>query len=635
MEVLRSWTQSPAARAAKAREEVVDPLTATGIFSLLSNYLAMNDPIIPENAPEPAGGRKAFRPLRVWPAILLALLMLATRFGPALTEGGGTKYWMVAVFGPLLCCLLLIIWWLAASRATWRERLFGFLGVVAAAAVCIALDHPTMRGAGTSYFTLPLGFLVFALAASLFKKSPPAARTGTVVLLAFAGFAVSTFMRTEGMTGDYKFAFRFRWSQTAEDAMLAAQKSGAIKAGKAAPVIDSGTLSNALAHPEWPEFRGTGRAGRSSGPKISTDWSAHPPQQLWKIQAGPGWSSFAVAGRMLFTQEQRGPKETVVCYDADSGKEIWKLEVDARLEDPMGGPGPRATPTLANGALYVCGSTGAFFRLNPGTGAVVWKKDLTQVADCKVPMWGFSGSPLVVGSVVIVYAGGGGDKGLLAFDTASGDLRWSAPCPVNSYGSPQLNSVLGEDSVLMLTASGLQLLDPANGKSRLEYEWKIPQYRALQPAVIATDTILLPTGLNMGTRAIRLKKNNDQYVAEELWTSRQLKPDFADLVIYQGRAYGNDGGILTCIDLQTGERKWKGGRYGKGQILLLENSGLLLISSEQGQVALVAADAAEYREIASFQALEGKTWNHPVVVNDRLYVRNSQEAAAYKLQLSQ
>jgi hypothetical protein len=177
-------------------------------------------------------------------------------------------------------------------------------------------------------------------------------------------------------------------------------------------------------------------------------------------------------------------------------------------------------------------------------------------------------------------------------------------------------------------------LDPANGKTRLEYEWKIPQYRALQPHVVGSDTVLLPTGMNMGTRALRLKKTNDQYTAEELWTSRQLKPDFVDLVSYQGYAYGNDGGMLTCIDLQTGERKWKGGRYGKGQILLLENSALLLILSEQGQLVLVAADPAEHRELASFQALQGKTWNHPVLVGDHLYVRNSQEAAAYKIELS-
>jgi len=185
----------------------------------------------------------------------------------------------------------------------------------------------------------------------------------------------------------------------------------------------------------------------------------------------------------------------------------------------------------------------------------------------------------------------------------------------------------------MLTKSGLLLLDPTNGKRRLDYDWKIAQYRALQPHVVGSDTVLLPTALNMGTRALRVKKSNGQYAAEELWTSRYLKPDFVDLVSYRGHAYCNDGGILTCIDLQTGERKWKGGHYGKGQILLLENSGLLLVLSEQGQVVLVAADTSAHREVASFQALEGKTWNHPVLVGDRLYVRNSQEAAAYKIKL--
>jgi len=335
---------------------------------------------------------------------------------------------------------------------------------------------------------------------------------------------------------------------------------------------------------------------------------------------------------MLFTQEQLGPKESVVCYDADSGKAIWRTEVEARLEDPMGGPGPRATPTLANGSLYVTGSTGEFLRLNPVTGEIIWKRELTKIAESKVPMWGFASSPLVIGPLVIVCAGGG-EKGLVAFDSSSGEIRWSAPCPIDSYSSAQVNKLLGEDSVLMLTKSGLTVLDPANGKTRLEYDWKIPQYRALQPHVIGGDTILLPTGMNMGTRAIRLKKDNGQYAAEELWTSRQLKPDFVDLVSYQGHAYGNDGGLLTCIDLKTGERKWKGGHYGKGQILLLENSGLLLILAEQGQVVLVAADPNGHREIASFQALEGKTWNHPVLVGDRLYVRNSEQAAAYKVQL--
>jgi outer membrane protein assembly factor BamB len=554
--------------------------------------------------------------------------MLAARFGPELSQDAMAKYWMISVFGPLLCCLLLLIWWLAASRATWRERVFGLLGIIAGAVLAVALADRTMRGPATTYLTIPTGLFLFAVATAFFKKAPPAFRTGIAVLLAFAGFGVTMLLRNEGMTGDYKFAWRSRWSQTAEQSMLASVP----KSPSPKPTLDQSSVANALSHPDWPGFRGADRDGRYLGPKISTNWTAQPPQQLWKIQVGPAWSSFAVAGRMLFTQEQRGPKEAVVCYDADSGKEIWKTEVDGRLDDPMGGPGPRATPTLANGTLYVTGSTGEFMRLNPLTGDIVWKKDLTQVAGTKVPMWGFSASPLVAGPVVIVY-GGGGDKGLLAFDTDKGDLRWSASCPGDSYSSAQVNKLLDEDSVVMLTKSGLTLLDPSTGKARLDYDWKIPQFRALQPRVLGTDTILLPTAMNMGTRAVRIQKNNGQYSAEELWTSRQLSPDFADLVSYDGYAYGNDGGLLTCLDLKTGKRKWKDGRYGKGQILLLNNSGLLLVLSEQGRLALVAAEPTDYRELASFQAIEGKTWNHPVLVNDRVYVRNSQEAAAFKIKL--
>ena len=573
---------------------------------------------------------RKFRPLRTWPALLLVVLMLGARFGPALFEEGASKYWMVAVFGPMLCCLLILIWWLTASRATWRERLFGFLGIIAAAALTVALVHPTMRGPGTTYFTLPMGLILFAVTAALLKNSRPARRTGTAVLLAFGGFAVSMLLRNDGMTGDYQFTLRSRWKQTAEESMLAARKP---EAAPAAARSDGAAITNALKKPEWPGFRGADRAGRSSAPKISTNWSGHPPELLWKIPVGPGWSSFAVAGRMLFTQEQRGPKETIVCYDADSGREIWKAEVEARLEDPMGGPGPRATPTLAKGALYVTGATGAFLRLDPVTGRIVWRKELTEVAERKVPMWGFSASPLVTESLVIVYAGGPGTKGLLAFDATSGELRWSVATGSDSYASPQLNTIQGEALVLMFSNDALLLVDPASGRTRLSYQWKFSNFRALQPHLVGNDTILLTTPMNMGARAIRLTKANGEYAAEELWSSRALNADFADLVTYQGHAYGNDNGILTCLDLKNGERKWKGGRYGKGQLLLLENSGLLLIAAEQGQVVLVSASPDAFVEVVSFKALEGKTWNHPVVVGDRLYLRNSQEAAAYRLPL--
>ena len=410
--------------------------------------------------------------------------------------------------------------------------------------------------------------------------------------------------------------------------MLAARKADQ-------PARDIAGAPLDLTNPEWPGFRGADRAARAQGPLISIDWATHPPRQLWKIAVGPGWSSFAVAGKVLFTQEQRGPTETVVCYETATGREVWNRAIEGRLDDPLGGPGPRATPALAHGGLFVTCATGLFLRLNPSTGEIVWQQDLKTVAGRAVPMWGFSASPVVADKVVVVYAGGPGDKGLLAFDAESGALRWSVAAGNDSYSSPQLSTIAGENLVLMLSNDGLLMVDPLTGRTRLNYEWKFSNYRALQPDVVGTDTILLPTGMNTGTRAIRVTQNDGQLAATELWTSRHLKPDFTDLVTYQGFAYGNDAGMLTCVDLKTGERQWKGGRYGKGQVLLLENSGLLLIAAEDGKVVLLRADPKQHTELASFKALEGKTWNHPVIVGDRLYVRNSQEAACFQLNLAE
>jgi outer membrane protein assembly factor BamB len=602
-----------------------------------------------------------FRTLRTWPAALLVGLMLAARYGPTLVEGGLGKYWMIAVFGPLLCCLLMLVWWVTASRATWKERLFGFLGLVGALALTLLLVDPTMRGPGTSYLTLPMGMIAFGLAAIALSRRSPGVRTGMALLFAFAGFGFSILLRNEGMTGDYQLGTHWRWLETPEASMLARTKvelpatvnetkgNRSNKINGERQSADKTKTAKPFSAPEWPGFRGPDRAAHTGGPQIATNWVAHPPEPLWKIAVGPAWSSFAVAGQRLFTQEQRGPMETVVCYDATTGQEIWKCEIKGRLDDPLGGPGPRATPTLSNDGLYVTGATGACLRLNPATGEINWKKDLAAMPGRKLPMWGFAASPLVAKDLVIVFAAGSGDKSLIALDAASGATRWSAPAGTDSYASPQLSTIAGEEVILMLSNDGLVLVDPTTGAVRLNYDWKFAQYRALQPQVVGNDTILLPTGMNTGTRAIRVSKTTskaddksqsgagtkERLTSEELWTSRSLKPDFTDLVAYHGYAYGNDAGIWTCIDLKNGERKWKGGRYGKGQALLLENSGLLLIAAESGQVVLVSADPNEYREIASFKALEGKTWNHPVLVGDRLYVRNAQEAAAYRLPLAQ
>lgn len=538
---------------------------------------------------------------------------------------------MIAMMGPMLCCLLLVIWWVAGSGALWKEKILGLFGLVAAFALTLALVEPMMRGPGTIYVTLPMGMTGFVVGAVLLQARRPLRRTGISLFLALIGFGFSVLLRNDGMTGEYQLTLHWRWTPTAEEQMLAARTpdSPALE-----PPSIAGPTNAALANSEWPGFRGADRSGTWRGPRIATNWSERPPRQLWRITVGPGWSSFAVAGSQLFTQEQRGPMETVVCYEATSGRAIWNRGFEARLEDPMGGPGPRATPTIAAGRLLAMGATGLLLCLDPATGDVVWQNDLKELAGRAPPMWGFSGSPLVNGSRVIVWAGGKEDSGLLAFDLETGALRWSAAAGDHTYASPQLNTIAGEEQVLMLSNDGLVLVEPETGEERLNYEWKFSGYRAVQPRVVGEDTVLLGTPMNVGTRAIRVTRINGRLTAEDLWTSRRLKPDFSDMVTYQGYIYGNDGGFLTCLDLMTGDRMWREGRYGKGQVLLLENDGLLLVAAENGRVHLVRADPQKHVELDSFKALEGKTWNHPVLVGDKLYVRNSQEAAGFQLPLA-
>lgn len=488
------------------------------------------------NPPTPPPGS---RPLRVWPAVLLVALMILSRFGPAYLEGGLSRHWMIAMMGPMLCCLLLVIWWLAASRATGKERVFGFLGLVIVFALTLVLVEPMMRGPGTIYITLPLGMTAFVLGAAWFRHRRPLPRTRDALLLAAVGFGCSLLLRNDGMDGEYQLTLHWRWSRTAEERLLAARKSPA-----PATTVAFAETNLSLATPAWPGFRGADRSGVGRGPLITTNWSEHPPKLLWKVPVGPGWSSFAVAGNRLFTQEQRGQMETVVCYDAASGREIWQRQYEARLEDPMGGPGPRGTPTLANGGLFVLGATGMFLRLNPATGEIMWQKDLKEIAGRDAPTWGFAGSPLVTGSQVVVWAGGKDGKGLLAFEGESGALRWSVASGSDTYVSPQLSTIAGEELVLMLSNDGLVLVEPASGKVRLNYEWKFPGYRALQPRV-ADDIVLIGTPMNLGTRAIRITKAADEFKAAELWTSRNLKPDFSDMVTYQGYIYGNDAGLCA------------------------------------------------------------------------------------------
>ena len=385
---------------------------------------------------------------------------------------------------------------------------------------------------------------------------------------------------------------------------------------------------------DWPGFRGPGRDGIIRDVRIETNWATSPPVAIWRRPVGPGWSSFAVAGDSLYTQEQRGDDEVVACYNVTTGEPVWMHRDTVRFYESAGGAGPRATPTVHDGRVYTLGATGIVNALDAGSGTVLWSRNAKTDTGAPLPGWGFAGSPLVVDGLVIVATSGR----LAGYDAATGSPRWTHTTGGGGYSSPHLVTIEGVPQILLLSGGGATSISPADG-TRL---WQLPGTEGqsiVQPALAAAGEVLVAagdiTGMGgVGMRRIAVSQGSSGWTVEERWTSRGLKPFFNDFVVHEGHAYGFDGTILSCIDINDGTRKWKGGRYGAGQLVLLPDQDLLLVLSEEGELALINATPDKFTEHARFKAIEGKTWNHPVLIGDVLLVRNGEEMAAFRLPLA-
>jgi len=475
----------------------------------------------------------------------------------------------------------MLIWWLFISGVAWKTRFKGLLGAVAA----------------------------FALLFGLF--------------------------RVESFEGDMVPRFRFRFLPTPEQRAekyfeQAAQDSTAQNAISAMPLE--------VAPGDWSGYRGADRDGIVRDQKIRTDWKTQPPELLWKHPVGAGWSSFCVVADRAFTQEQRGEEEAVVCYDALTGKQIWAHQDDVRFSETLGGTGPRATPTFYEGLIYSQGGTGILNCLEAGTGKLVWSYDLLKEGDLKNLEWGMSGSPLIWEDLVIVNQGiqkqgsESGNQSVIAFDRQTGEKVWSGGTQKSSYNSPQISVLNGTPQLLVFHSKGLESFAPADGQSLWNFPWTNQAgVNVAQPIVLDDASLFLGSGYGAGSARITINDSAEEPVAKvsQDWKSQSLKLKFNAAVKRDGFVYGLDEGILTCLNLETGKRAWKKGRYGYGQMILVDDQ--LLILAEDGRVELVKADPEQYLQVASFQAIEGQTWNHPALAQGRLFVRNSEEAACYDI----
>lgn len=558
------------------------------------------------------------KPLRLWPGVVIVLLQWLVRYGIPLIIPSDTAT-QLGVFGGLLGGLAIVVWWAFFSRANkidrWSAIVFMMIAFFATSFFLHFSIKTAMMGLMYAVYTIPLLSLSFVMWAVVSRKLSVKLQRLTMFATIFIACGVWTLLRTDGMRGNSRNDFAWRWSKTAEEKLLAKTDDDNIKIYPDSAVLDTKV--------EWPGFRGINRDGIINGIAISTDWKTTPPVELWRQPIGPGCSSFAVNEDLFYTQEQRGEEEVVSCYSLTSGKLVWKHGDKARFYDSHAGAGPRSTPTLAGGRVYTLGGTGIVNALNAADGSKIWTRDAATENDVKVLGWGFCGSPIVIDNVVIISLSGK----LVAYDTENGNPIWNCPDGGNSYSSPHLVTIDGVKQVIMMSKTGALSVEPTSGRQLWKYDWPITD-RILQPAVVS-ETDLLFALETQALRRVNITHKQEEWLVKEVWTTDQMKLNFNDIIIHKGYAYGFDGPSIACIDLKDGKRMWKGAPY-RGWLLLLSDQDLLIVLTEKGDIALVDAKHEQFKELAKITAIKGKTWNHPAFAGDVLLARNAEEMVAFR-----
>jgi outer membrane protein assembly factor BamB len=485
-----------------------------------------------------------------------------------------------------------------------------------------ATDH-TFRAASVMLL-IPLWLLLLGLWWALHRRGMRLKRlalfvVGTIAIVA----AFRSLLRYEGSAdGSAMPSLAWRW-----------QKQQSL------PQLHSTAIAAAVLSPtppgvaDMPRFLGPTGDGILPEPDWQTDWKAHPPREVWRIQVGDGWAGFAVAGGRALTQEQRGTEEYVTCYDISTGKLLWSHADTTRFDEPMGGIGPRSTPTVdvAQSTVFTMGAKGLLNCLDLTTGKVRWSKDiLKESGTTKSPEWGKSAAPLIVGENIVCS---GGDNGttLMAYRRTDGLLTWKAGDDGGSYSSPVFMTLAGREQILSVNSNSVTGHDPASGSVLWKFDWPGMFPKVCQPVQVTPERILITTSYGLKSHLLEIKPGADgKMTVASVWAGSAPRTKFSSASVFSTHAYALDEGTFCCVDLATGLRGWREGRYGFGQQIRL-GEHWMLVQAEKGFVALVKANPERLEEVSRLEALHGKTWNPPTLAGRWLLVRNDREAVCFEL----
>jgi outer membrane protein assembly factor BamB len=530
-----------------------------------------------------------------------------------------------------------------APQTRLRYRWFPLAWLIAVASVCLSFQVRSIdQDVKNTAILLSLGafFAPLAIWDFWFSGHPLKVRLREALLpWAIAAVFVANFKLVNN--GDMNFVgWEWRWAASHDEAL-------AVPTEQQARITDWQTTPQ-----DYPRFLGNGYWAEVDNVELETDWSLHPPQEVWRTEVGAGWSGFAVVGDYAITQEQRGDQELVVCYrvasDKPAGETVWSHADEIRF-DPggagaLGGVGPRATPTIHNERVYTMGATGIVHCLDALTGKALWTHDTLAEHDLINIMWGKANSPLVLedsklGTLVTVSVGAPGAS-LIAYDAEIGKQVWAAGDARSSYASPIAAEILGETLILSVNEDVVTAHRIDTGEIVWEHEWlgnSDSDASASQPIPLPRDQLFLSKGYGIGSQLLQFSRGDDEQLqVEEIWARKVMKTKMGNVVIRDGFVYGLDGGLMQCIDVADGSNQWKKRRVpaiGHGQIMLVGRHVVVL--SESGELILVEATPDEYREVTAMRVFppEQVTWNNMAFSAPYLLLRNAEQAVCLKMPL--
>ncbi|HAM73807.1 MAG TPA: alcohol dehydrogenase [Verrucomicrobiales bacterium] len=369
---------------------------------------------------------------------------------------------------------------------------------------------------------------------------------------------------------------------------------------------------------DWHRWRGPSLNGVSGESGWRARWPAEGPRQLWKASVGIGFSSVSISQGRLYTMGNHTNRDSIFCLDAASGKRLWQEGYDSLLDPHFYDGGTSCTPTVDEGRVYTLSRRGQVFCLDAASGRVIWRRSLTKELGLKLPEWGFAGSPLVQGDLLVLNAGTAG----VALRKESGEVAWQTGKDPSGYSSPVPVEVGGAPCVVLASHKSISLVGMPGGRILWQHPWKTDyDINAADPVVLG-DRVFISSGYEHGGAMLQL----GQTAPAVLWVERKLRTQFSSGIVLGGHLYlidGNNGQACTlkCVDPASGATRWAepGGMMGN----MMAADGKLIIQWEKGEVVIVEASPERYLELSRAQVLGGKCWTQPVLSQGRLYCRNS------------